>query len=537
MKKCKKRFFSKPAVGLLILAGLVMVWAEAPSAAENPQRGGILTYAVGNEPGFLDAHKEGSYACIHPLAPFYSLLLKWDEDHYPKIAGDLAESWTLSPDHRTYTFKIRKGVKFHDGSLLTSRDIKASYDKIIFPPPGVLSRYKLFYHSVEKVEIPDEYTVVFRLKYPTASFLSGLASPWAFIYKADILAKDMHWYEKNVMGTGPFKLQEAVPGSHYAGTRNNDYFRKGLPYLDGFRATFITSTGARVAAVRGGRVMTEFRGFSPTHIEELVKAMGNKIQIMESHLNTAMIVQFNTKKKPFDDIRVRRALILAIDQWGASKVLSKITNVKYVGGLLRPDSEFAMTETELTRIPAFSRDMETNRKEARRLLREAGVPEGFSFQIYNRPPPMPYEVVAVWLIDQWRKIGLNVTQKPLELGAFLADLRAGKHEVDLNTKSSYMDDPDLQFDGTRSGSPQNMMHYQDPILDDLYLKQSRAVDPEERRRLCRQYELRVIDEMSYMVPFLWWYRAMPVPTYVKGVKLLPNHFINQDRSTLWLSKD
>ena len=243
MKRFKKKNLAIPAIGLLVLAGFVMGWAGASFAAGQPQRGGILTYAVGNESGTIDGHQESTYGCVQPIAPFYSLLLKWDEDNYPKIVGDLAESWTISPDHKTYTFKIRKGVKFHDGTLLTSRDIKASYDKIIFPPPGVLSRYKLFYHSVEKVEIPDEYTVVFHLKYPQASFLSGLASPWAFIYKADILTKDMHWYEKNVMGTGPFKLQEAVPGSHYAGTRNNDYFRKGLPYLDGFRATFITSTG------------------------------------------------------------------------------------------------------------------------------------------------------------------------------------------------------------------------------------------------------------------------------------------------------
>ncbi len=537
MKKCKTRLFSIPGIGVLLLAGLVMGWVGVPSAAEQPQRGGILTYAVGNEPGFLDAHKEGTYACIHPIAPFYSLLLKWDEDHYPKIIGDLAESWTISPDHKAYTFKIRKGVKFHDGTLLTSRDIKATYDKIVFPPQGVISLRKPFYSSVEKIEALDPQTVVFHLKWPTASFLSGLASPWNFIYKADILAKDPGWYDKNIMGTGPFKLQEAVPGSHFSGIRNNDYFLKGLPYLDGFRATFIISTGARVAAVRGGRVMTEFRGFSPTHIDELVKAMGNKIRIMESPLMTFMTVYFNTEKKPFSDPRVRRALALAVDQWGASEVLSKIASVKYVGGLLRPGSEFAMTDAELTRIPAFSKDMEVNRKEARRLLREAGVPEGFSFQIYNRPPPMPYEPVAVWLIDQWRKIGLNVTQKIMEYGPYQVDLKAGRFDIAVNSRSAYMDDPDDQLTHYVSSSPVNYARYKDPVCDDLYLKQSRAVDPAERRKLCKQLELRVIDEMAYMVPFLWWHRAIPVPVNVKGVKLLPNHFINQDRSTIWLSKD
>ena len=189
MKIGETKNISIPGMGLLVLAGLLLAWEGSPSAAEQPQRGGILTYAVGNDSATIDGHQESTYGCVQPIAPFYSLLLKWDEDNYPKIIGDLAESWTVSPDHKNYTFKIRKGVKFHDGTLLTSKDIKASYDKIIFPPAGVRSRWKLFYQSVEKIETPDEHTVVFRLKWPTASFLSGLASPWNFIYKADILAK------------------------------------------------------------------------------------------------------------------------------------------------------------------------------------------------------------------------------------------------------------------------------------------------------------------------------------------------------------
>ena len=283
--------------------------------------------------------------------------------------------------------------------------------------------------------------------------------------------------------------------------------------------------------------MTEFRGFAPSHIDELVKAMGHRVRIVESPLNTSNGVYFNTEKKPFNDPRVRRALSLAVDQWEAAKVLSKITFCTTPGGLLRPGSEFAMTEAELTQIPAFSKDMEANRKEARRLLREAGVPEGFSCQIHNRPPQMPYEPVAIWLIDQWRKIGLNVTQKFLEMGAWYADLRAKKYDMYISGKSAYMDDPDNQFEPTLSNSPQNFMHYKDSIADDLYLKQSRAINPVERRKLCKQYELRILDEMTYMIAFLWWDRIIPVASNVRGLKLLPNHFINQDRSTIWLSKE
>ena len=117
-----------------------------------------------------------------------------------KFIGDLAESWTVSPDKRTYTFKLRQGVKFHDGAVMTSKDVKASYDKIVFPPPGIVSSRKEQYKAVEAVEAPTPDTVVFRLKYPEASFIASVSSPWNWIYRAEILAKDPHWYEKNING-------------------------------------------------------------------------------------------------------------------------------------------------------------------------------------------------------------------------------------------------------------------------------------------------------------------------------------------------
>ena len=537
MKKFKRQNISILGIVMLVLAGLFMVWGGAASAAEQPQRGGILTFGVGSESATFDAHNSSTYGNLHPIAPLYSLLLKFDQDNYPNIIGDLAESWTVSPDNKTYTFKIRKGVTFHNGTKLSARDIKASYDKLIWPLPGVGSRWKLTFSAVEKIEVPEEYTVVFTLKWPAASFLSSLAAPWNYIYSADILAKNPTFYAKNIMGSGPFKLKEAVTGSHFSGVRNEGYFRKGLPYLDGYRAVFVKSTGARIGAIRGGRLMAEFRGFAPSQIDEVSKAMGDKVQIMKSPLTVAMLVGFNVNQKPFDDVRVRRALSLAVNQWEAAEVLSKITVLKFVGGFIRPGSKFAMTDEELTQMPAFSRDIEANRKEAIRLLREAGIPEGFSFVLYNRGPPMPYEATAVWLIDQWRKIGLNVTQQPMELGPFYADLKAGKHSVYLSSFSAYMDDPDIIVENCLTRSTRNFSHHKDKVVDDLYAKQSVTVDDAERRKLTNELQRRVIDEMAYFVPFLWWQRVVPIRSNVKGVKLLSNHFINQDLSTIWLSKD
>ena len=146
------------------------------------------------------------------------------------------------------------------------------------------------------------------------------------------------------------------------------------------------------------------------------------------------LIFFNVEKKPFDDPRVRRALNLAIDRWEGAKQLAKISNMKEVGGLLRPGSEYSMSEAELSQVAGYWKDIEASRREARRLLREAKVPEGFSFELKNRPPPKDYETRAIFLIDQWRQIGLNVRQKLQDLGIHVNDLRSRNFEV-LPTRS------------------------------------------------------------------------------------------------------
>lgn len=539
MRRCKRIDFSKLWVigGILSLIAFSLSWTAL--AEEKPQHGGILTFAVAGDPPTYDAHRESTFTVIHPISPHYSLLLRFDQENYPKIVGDLAESWTVSRDNKAYTFKIHKGVKFHDGSSMTARDVKASYEKIIFPPSGVISVRQALYSVVEKVEAPDDYTVIFRLKRPSASFLSSLASPWNYIYKADILSKDPRWYEKNIMGTGPFRFVEHVDGSHWVAKRHEDYFVKARPYLDGYRAIFIKDTGARIAAVRSGRALAEFRFFGPTQRDDVIRALGDKIRVQESPIVAAYLVIFQSQKKPFEDRRVRQALSLSLDRWEGSKILSRIANVKEIGGLLRPGSKFAMTEEELTKVTGYSKDIEASRKEARRLLREAGVPEGFSFELKNRPPAKDYETMAIWLIDQWRQIGLNVKQKLQEEGSHYNDLRSGNFEVIVNALSDFMDEPDLQFIGFLSydKSPRNYGRYTDRILDDLYEKQGQAMDSAERKKLCDQFQKRVLDEMAYVIPTMWFHRITLHSAKMKGWKVLPSHFLNQDLRDVWLSND
>jgi peptide/nickel transport system substrate-binding protein len=522
-------------IALLILVGL---GALTPAAGQDkPRSGGELVFVVPAEPPSFDAHREETFAMLHPGAPHYNLLLRVDPTDRTgtKFVGDLAESWTSSADKRTFTFKIRQGVKFHDGSLLTSRDVKASYDHIIFPPEGVVSSRKEQYRAVEAVEAPTADTVVFRLKWYEGSFIASLASPWNWIYKAERLAADPRWYEKNVMGTGPFRFVEYVRGSHWVGTKNPDYWDKGRPHLDGFRAIFIPSASAQVAAVRGERAMIQFRGFTPADRDAMVAALGPKLTVQESAWNCSIQVALNQGKKPFDDKRVRRALTLALDRWEGSKALSRIALVKEVAGIQVPGTPWATPPEELIKLAGYGRDINAARAEARRLLKEAGA-EGLSFTLLNRAVPQPYEPVGIWLIDQWRQVGLNVKQVVLETAAWLQAQKQGDFEVSTNAPCNSIVEPDMDLHWFLSTSPVNFSKHKDTVMDDLYTRQSRAQDPEERRRLLRQFEKRLYDEEVHYIHTFQWQRIVPHLAKVRGWTITPSHYINQQLDTVWLSE-
>jgi peptide/nickel transport system substrate-binding protein len=516
--------------------------ALAPAAAQDkPRYGGELLFAVPSEPPSYDAHREETFGVMHPMAPHYNTLLRVDPNDKTgtKPVGDLAESWTASKDGRTYTFKLRRGVKFHDGSEMTSKDVKASYDKIIFPPAGVASDRQGQYVAVEAVQAPDPYTVVFRLKWPSASFLASVASPWNWIYKADILAKDMRWYETHVMGTGPFLFVEHQKGSHWVGKKNPNYWDKGKPYLDSYRAIFIKDSAAQVAAVRAARAHIQFRGFSPAERDSLVAALGPKITVQESPWDCALLVAINHEKKPFDDKRVRRALSLALDRYQGSQALSKIAIVKEVAGVQVPGTPYATPPAELEKLAGYGRDIAKSRAEAKQLLKEAGVPDGFSFTFKNRGIPMPYEPVGVWLIDQWRQIGLNVKQEVVEAAAYYGQvLRPGNFEAAMDFQCGYIVEPDLdlyKFQSTDK-SPANYSRYTDKVLDELFIKQGRAGDMEERKRYVREFEKRLVDEEVHYLYTLQWNRIIPHNSKVRNWTITPSHYLNDQLDAVWLAE-
>ena len=193
------------------------------AGAETPKTGGILKFVVPDEPPSFDGHRETTFALIHPIAPFYSVLIRVDPQNPASTTAFVCDLCAEMPkptdDGKTFTFKIRKDVKFHDGSALTAKDVHASFQHIIFPPDGVQSPRKEHFQMVESVSAPDDETFVIKLKYPSGAFLPALASPFHFIYAKAILDKDPHWFEKNVMGSGPFVFEAREAGAAVRGKK------------------------------------------------------------------------------------------------------------------------------------------------------------------------------------------------------------------------------------------------------------------------------------------------------------------------------
>jgi peptide/nickel transport system substrate-binding protein len=522
---------------IVLLSSLAVATPWQAVGAETPRRGGVLLAVIGADAPSLDPHQEQTFATLQPVAPLYSTLLQIDPYSYPNIVGDVASEWTISPDGLTYTFKIRPGIKFHDGSPLTAADVKATYEKIIFPPEGVRSIRKLFYASVASVEAPDPGTLVFKLKAPSASLLAGLASPWNVIFPKKYLDQDPNYFKKNVVGSGPFKLKNYTRGSTFEGERNPDYFVKDRPYLDGYKFFISTETSVRAAAIRSGRAYIEFRDLPLSEVEAIQKHLGDKVVVQQTAFVTHFGVAMNNTVKPFNDVRVRKALTLGIDRYTGAKVLHRLTSLRDVGGLMRPGTEWAIPQADLEKIPGFWRDAEKSRAEAKRLLAEAGYPNGLKVVLKNRNIKLPYQDWAVYVIQEWRKIGIEADHRPLETATWYADGRdQGNFELIVYPAGAYIDDPDQLLYQYITGSPSNWARFSNPAIDDLYSRQSRTLDPAERRRLVIELQ-KIVLENAYHAPGLWWSRNVVHWAKVKNYVAQPSHFTNQKLQDVWLAED
>ncbi len=247
----------------------------------------------------------------------------------------------------------------------------------------------------------------------------------------------------------------------------------------------------------------------------------------------------NHKKKPFDDVRVRRALALAIDQWQGAPALSKIANVRTVGGVVFPGSPLAATKEELQKIAGYWPDIEKSRAEARRLLKEAGA-EGLTFELLNRNVDQPYKYIATWVIDEWSKIGLKVTQKVLPTGPFFDGLRNRRFRRRrwISTARAWSIRCWMSANTCRTRSTtENYGNYEDQKDIDLY--QAMLHETDSGQAACADAGIR---DLRARYPGAHDHDAVvgagscPYRSYVKGWKISPSHYVNQDLATIWLDE-
>jgi len=495
------------------------------------EKGGTLKYGVKSKIETYDAHGANAYGVMHYIPQHYSTLVTFNWDNFPELEGDVAESWNVSTDGLTYVFNIRKGIKFHDGTPLTAKDVKATYDRLYNPPEGVRSARKNLFSSIKSIETPDDFTVVFKLKSPDGALLTGFGSPWNSIYSAKDIAKGPRWHADNINGTGPFRFVEHVKGSKWVAKRYEDYHFDDN-YLDGTVGFAIKKI---VNPMLGGQIMAEWRAAVPPVVKVLKEKMGDKVAFQTMPMLSLMMITLNAEFEPFKDKRVRHALTLCMDRHKGLPTLAKLTwTAPQPAAGVMPGSEFALPSNELEKLPGFGRDMAANRAKARALLKEAGH-QNLTFKYSNRAVAHPYEQIAIWLIDQWKKCGVSVEQISSPTPKWVKMRRSGTFDVTIDFVSGFLPDPTILLAKhiSKDRNPQNYSGYTDRKLDDLYEAQKKQPDPQKRKALIHEF-IKHSTDLSWTLPLSFMNRTIALDKKVKGYKIAPSLVLNTDWRGVWI---
>ena len=519
-------------------AGLLAAFGSA-AAEPSPKRGGTLEFAVLRRARQLRLPRQ-HLLCVS--APGGAALLDPAQIRSRQLpagrrrSGGILERVARPP---TYTFKLRPNVLFHDGSKLTSADVKASYERIIHPPPGVVSARQVDYAAIASIDTPDPRTVVFHLQWPEAAMLANFASPWNCIYSAAKLAEDPQFPKTHMLGTGPFVFVEHAKGQNWRGARWDKYFQPGKPYLDGYQADFMTGA-AVMRPTRAAGSWPSSAASRPPQRDELVEALGDRIadQREPVAIDAAGRLQHQAGRRSMI-ARVRRALSLAIDRWGAAEKLQSTTFFKYVGGLDAAGVKHGDAGSRAgRRIPGFCRDIATSRAEAKRLLAEAGVHDLKLTCHGARHPDAALRRRRSARRELAAKSGSTTTPGPAQhLG-----VAEGRRQRRVRRRARFLRRFLRRSDNTadeirlaRFVAGQLSPGRTDRFLDALYIGQAMTSDPRQRAKIVRDFERHALTE-AYTVPLLWWNRIVATSAQLKGWSITPSHFIGQDLTDVWLDR-
>ena len=459
-----------------------------PAWAQTPKRGGVLTIR-GWDPPHFDPHLTVSYKTHIAYSFTHSRLVKHKagpglQPGVFSIEGDLAESWT-QPNENTYVFKLRRGVRWHNkppvnGRELDSEDVVYTLDRFR-TVKGNANAYMLA--ALDKVEALDKYTVKFTLKEPYAWFLDIMANPMAVCIVAKECVEKMGDLKKPeaTVGTGPWMLDSYRPNVGMTLVRNPAYFVPGLPNIDRIEILVDEDKASRVAAFLTGKydLGTEFPGTIDWTDWDIIKRGRRDLKTMMYPSNVMSHIYVRNDKPPFNDVRVRRAMSLAINR-------QAIIDATYEGnGAFNPPVPAALKEwsVPIDQIGEGARYYKPDLAAARKLMAEAGHPNGFQTTMDFTTYGSPVLVDQMQLVlKDLKSIGIEVKLNTKEYGAYIATTFYGKYDsMAFGPQTPFLEPDNFLYGQYYPGEIKNHGHINDPVVADMLIRQRRTHDPAKRR--------------------------------------------------------
>ena len=438
-------------------------------------------------------------------------------DSGKSIVPDLAHSWEIAKDGTTYTFHLRQGVLFHDGTDFTSADVKATYDRICKPPPGISIPRSALFTAVKEINARDKFTIEFKLAAPRSVnfMMSAFASGWNVIVSKKTLEENHYDLRKvlNIPGTGPYKTQRRVENEIWVMERNPNYWNKNLPYLDGIEFYNLLPFSPELgAAILSGRV-DYARAVDPATARKAATVPGmSTARFYQSVIHATWV---NAKRPPFDDPRVRRALHLLCEKQVLVDVVRDVSPLM-MGGFIYPFSEFATPKDQLAKRIGYQDDSAAAIKEAKSLLAAAGQGNGMRQLDFMVRDLNHHKLFGVAIQEMLRAVNIQCNLRTVVESVWFGDAAAGNYDLAVGAIVSSLLDPSDYFNAWyRTDGPQNYSFWHNAEFDGLLDQIDPEVDAGKRLALIRRAE-DIMEQDPPLVPVAWenildvWYN------YVKG---------------------
>ncbi len=518
----------------------ILLLACATSASAQKQ-GGTLRVTHRDNPPSASIIEEATISTDMPFMAVFNNLVVFDPDspvnRLDKVVPDLATSWALSDDDRTITFQLRDGVKWHDGKPFTSADVKCTWDMLTGKVAGKLRKNprKTWWFNIKDVATDGDNKVIFHLTDPQPSIMAMFASGFAPVYPCHVPANEMRTHP---IGTGPFKFVEFKPNESIKLSRNPDYWKRDVPWLDGIEYTLKQNRSTAILAFVAGKYELTFSGtltFSLTR--DLQKQRPDAIcEIPPGSVSTNLIV--NRTVPPFDSPELRRAMALTIDRQAFIDILSEGQGLRAAAMQPPPGGQWGLPPEMLAEMPGYGQDVETSRTEAREIMRKLGYgpDKKLTIKVSTRDIPA-YRDPAVILIDQLKKIYIDADLEPLDTTQWYPKVMRKDYTVALNLTGTLVDDPDaVLYENYSCGGIGNYNGYCNPEVDGLIDRQSMEPDQNKRRRLVWDIERRLTEDGAKPLIYFNVGGNCWDPS-VKGLTIMANSIYNGWRmEDVWLDR-